>query len=127
MGASFSAAVQAVNWATRISMRATSSRSWACIEFGRQQTAGQSGRCLAFDLTVRDLKHRRTRFSHASRLHEVDLLPSPDGGSGFKAALVRGCEIESVAGVALDHGIDPVTIHRWIRDTRDRLRASLLI
>lgn len=42
----------------------------------------------------------------------------------FKATLVRRCEAESVAGVALDHGINPVTVHRWIRESRERARGA---
>ena len=42
----------------------------------------------------------------------------------FKAALVQRCETESVASVALDHGINPVTVHRWIRESRERARSA---
>jgi len=38
--------------------------------------------------------------------------------------LVRRCETESVAGVALDHSINPVTVHRWIRESRERARGA---
>jgi transposase-like protein len=41
-----------------------------------------------------------------------------------KATLVRRCETASVAGVALDHAINPVTVHRWIRESRERLRCA---
>jgi transposase len=42
----------------------------------------------------------------------------------FKAALVRRCQTESVASVALDHAINPVTVHRWIRESRERARQA---
>lgn len=38
----------------------------------------------------------------------------------FKAEVIRQAQSEgnSVAGVALRHGINPVTVHRWIREAR---------
>lgn len=42
----------------------------------------------------------------------------------FKATLVRRCETESVASVALDHSINPVTVHRWIRESREPTRGA---
>jgi transposase-like protein len=42
----------------------------------------------------------------------------------FKAALVQRSETESVASVALDHAINPVTVHRWIRESRERERSA---
>jgi len=38
----------------------------------------------------------------------------------FKAELVRLTQNSgiSVAGIALQHGINPVTVHRWIREAR---------
>jgi transposase-like protein len=38
----------------------------------------------------------------------------------FKANLVEQCATASVAGVALEHSINPVTVHRWIRESRER-------
>ena len=42
----------------------------------------------------------------------------------FKANLVEQCATASVAGVALEHGINPVTVHRWIRESRERARLA---
>ena len=42
----------------------------------------------------------------------------------FKANLVEQCTAASVAGVALEHGINPVTVHRWIRESRERARLA---
>jgi transposase-like protein len=38
----------------------------------------------------------------------------------FKASVVRQTQMpaSSVAGVALQHGINPVTVHRWIREAQ---------
>jgi transposase-like protein len=38
----------------------------------------------------------------------------------FKASVVRQAQMpaSSVAGVALQHGINPVTVHRWIREAQ---------
>jgi transposase len=42
----------------------------------------------------------------------------------FKANLVEQCATASVAGVALEHGINPVTVHRWIRESRERAHLA---
>ena len=42
----------------------------------------------------------------------------------FKALLVEQCATASVAGVALEHSINPVTVHRWIRESRERVRLA---
>jgi transposase-like protein len=34
----------------------------------------------------------------------------------FKAQVVGRCVVEPVSRVALGHGINPVTVHRWIRE-----------
>jgi transposase-like protein len=38
----------------------------------------------------------------------------------FKAQVVGRCLVESVSAVALGHGINPVTVHRWIREAGAR-------
>ena len=42
----------------------------------------------------------------------------------FKVNLVEQCITASVAGVALERGINPVTVHRWIRESRERARLA---
>ena len=42
----------------------------------------------------------------------------------FKAEVVEQCRHASVSGVALAHNINPVTVHRWIREAGDRRRAA---
>jgi transposase-like protein len=41
----------------------------------------------------------------------------------FKAQLVQRCRSEAISAVALSHGINPVTVHRWIREDGQRRQA----
>jgi len=41
----------------------------------------------------------------------------------FKAQLVERCRSEAISAVALSHGINPVTVHRWIREDGERRQA----
>jgi transposase-like protein len=45
----------------------------------------------------------------------------------FKASVVKQTQAPtaSVAGVALQHGINPVTVHRWIREARQFQSSEL--
>ncbi len=45
----------------------------------------------------------------------------------FKASVVKQTQapMASVAGVALQHGINPVTVHRWIREARQFQSSQL--
>lgn len=70
---------------------------------------------------VRTMKIARTTINEAGLATPQRRQFSP----AFKAALVQRCHTESVAGVALDHGINPVTVHRWIRESRERDRHAV--
>ena len=69
---------------------------------------------------VRTMKIARTSIDEAGPAGPQRRRFTP----AFKATLVQRCEAESVAGVALDHGINPVTVHRWIRESRERERGA---
>ena len=69
---------------------------------------------------VRTMKTARTSIDEARVITRQRRQFSPE----FNATLVRCCETQSVAGVALDCAINPVTVHRWIRESRERLRRA---
>jgi transposase-like protein len=59
------------------------------------------------------------------RTTDTDLSPTPkrrNYPSEFKAQIVRQSQMPaaSVAGIALQHRINPVTLHRWIREAKQK-------
>jgi transposase len=59
------------------------------------------------------------------RTTETDLSPTPKRRNyppEFKAQIVRQSQMPaaSVAGIALQHRINPVTVHRWIREAKQK-------
>jgi transposase-like protein len=70
---------------------------------------------------VRTMKTARTAIDEAGLVTPQRRQFSP----AFKASLLLYCQTGSVARVALDHGIYPVTVHRWIRESRQRDRHAV--
>ena len=64
------------------------------------------------------------------RTTDTDLCPTPkrrNYPSEFKAQIVRQSQMHaaSVAGIALQHRINPVTVHRWIREAKQKQPSNV--